>query len=61
MFNQDLQALGDNMRMLLSCVVDVKDAARITSTKDTIITIIKAILEAAQFIDDHLSKNRVGE
>jgi hypothetical protein len=61
MFNQDLQALGDNMRMLLSCVVDVKDAARITSAKDTIITIIKAILEAAQFIDHHLSKNHVGK
>ena len=61
MFNQDLQALGDNMCMLLSCVVDVQDAARITSAKDTIITIIKAILEAAQFIDDHLSKNRVGK
>jgi hypothetical protein len=61
MFNQDLKALGDNMRMLLSCVVDVQDAARITSAKDTIITIIKAVLEAAQFIDDHLSKNRVGK
>jgi hypothetical protein len=60
-FSDDLKSLGDTIHTLLLCVADVRYAANITPVKENFTDIIKAVLEAANFIDAHLKKNRLGE
>jgi hypothetical protein len=60
-FNKDLEALGDEMRMLLSCLRSAMEAASIIPLKDSIVDIMKAVLEAARFIHGHLEQNRLCE
>ena len=56
---QDLEKLGDAMYALLSCLADVRYAAKIRSAKDVIVDILKSVLEARRFIESHLKQNRL--
>ena len=49
------------MRKLLLCLAEVKDQAKIVLLKDTVIDIMKAICEAAKFMQDYLERNVLGE
>ena len=49
------------MRKLLSCLVEVKDQAQFVFLKDTVIDIMKAICEAAEFMKEYLAQNVLGE
>jgi hypothetical protein len=59
-FHNELKNLGDAMCTLLSCLTDVRYAARIAPAKASVLEILKAVLEAANFVDDYLMKNRLG-
>jgi hypothetical protein len=60
-FHDDLKDLGNAMCTLLSCLTDVRYAARIAPAKESVLEILKAVLEAASFVDGYLKKNRLGE
>jgi hypothetical protein len=49
------------MHTLLLCLVDIRYAARIAPVKENFTEIIKAVLDAASFIDSHMKKKRLGE
>jgi hypothetical protein len=60
-FNKDLEALGDEMRTLLSCLPNAIHAATIIPVRDSIVEIMKAVLDAARFMNGHLEQNRLRE
>jgi hypothetical protein len=60
-FNDDLRGLAVEMRKLLSCLAEVKEQAKFVFLKDTVIDIMKAICEAAEFMKDYLERDFLGE
>lgn len=59
-FNDDLRGLGVEMHKLLSCLVEVEDQAKLVRLKDTVVDIMKAIRQAAEFIKQYLERNALG-
>jgi len=60
-FNDDLRGLAVEMCKLLACLAEVKDQAKFDLLKDTVIDIMKAICEAAEFMKEYLERNVLGE
>jgi hypothetical protein len=56
----DLQSVADDIRGLLSCVADVQHAANRQSMRDSIVGIMKTILEANSLVDEFLKRSRIG-
>jgi hypothetical protein len=48
------------MHKLLSCLAEVEDQAKLVRLKDTVIDIMKAIHQAAEFIKGYLERNVLG-
>jgi hypothetical protein len=59
-FNNDLQDLGVEIRKLLSCLAEVKDQAKLVHLKGIVVDIMKAICQAAEFINEYLKQNILG-
>ena len=60
-FNQGLKDLNEEMRWLLSDLIDLKDIVKIDSLKKSLIASMEAILKASQYIRDHLEKDKSRE
>ena len=60
-FNQGLEDLNEEMRRLLSDLIDLKDIVKIDSLKNSVIASMKAILEASQYIQKYLEENKFRE
>ena len=60
-FHQGLKDLNEEMRRLLSDLMDIKDHVKIDSLRIAVIESMKAILEASQYIRDYLEVNKLGE
>ena len=60
-FNQGLKDLNEEMRRLLSDLMDIKDIVKIDSLKKSVIASMKAILDASQYIRNHLEKDKSSE
>ena len=60
-FNQGLKDLEEEMRRLLSDLMDIKDLVKIDSLKKSVIASMKAILDASQYIGDYLEENKFRE
>ena len=60
-FHQGLKDLNEEMRRLLSGLVDIKDHVTVDSLRISVIASMKAILEASQYIRDYLEGNKFGE
>ena len=59
-FNADLISFGQEICILLVFITDIQYAARIASTKDAVLNIVKHIMDAVIYIDGHLKKNLLG-
>ena len=60
-FHQGLKDLNEEMRRLLSDLMDLKDHVKIDSLKISVIESMEAILEASQYIRNYVEKNKSGE
>ena len=60
-FHKGLKDLNEEMRQLLSDLMDLKDHVKIDSLRISVIKTMKAILEASQYIRDYLETNKSGE
>ena len=60
-FNQGLKDLNEEMRRLLSDLIDLKDIVKIDSLKNSVIASMEAILKASQYIRDHFEKDKYRE
>ncbi|CAL1706746.1 unnamed protein product [Somion occarium] len=59
-FDGDLTELGHAMHALLMCVKAVRDnAGRSDVLYETLVKVMESTLEAAQFVNDHLKRNRL--
>jgi hypothetical protein len=52
--------MADDIRSLLFCISDVQHAASRQYMKDSIVEIVKAILEANSLVDEFLKRSRIG-
>ena len=60
-FNDDLRDLATEIHQLLSCLADVQDRAELDYLKDTVIDVMKAISDAANYIKDYIDQNTFRE
>ena len=60
-FIQGLKDLKEEMRRLLSDLMDIKDLVKIDSLKNSVISSMRAILEASQYIRNYLEENKFRE
>ena len=60
-FHQGLRDLNEEMRRLLSDMVDLKGHVKIDLLRISVLESMKAILEASQYIRDYLEDNKFGE
>ena len=60
-FNKDVENLGKDMHSMLSCLAHAQRVADQTPTMNAFRDILRCILEAAKFIDEHLRRSRLGE
>jgi len=57
-FKQDLRTLANEMRFLLELLSDARWIAKISSTKATVMEIMKAVIETSHFINEFVNKGR---
>ena len=60
-FHDDLKSLGDVMRTLIMCLVEVQDVAKILPVKENVEDILEAMLRGSSFIQTHLKNGHLGK
>jgi len=57
-FKKNLQSLADEMQFLIKSVTDALRIAKLTSVKDSVMEIMKAVIEASHFVNEFVNKGR---
>ena len=60
-FNQDLKNLNNEIRILLSHLIAIKNKISLIELRNTVIEIMKAIVDASDYTRTFLAKSKIGE